>query len=217
MSSDVETRVVNFASSLKDLRKGFQGVLSGHQSLSKASKDLKVKLEKIQTCENFPQMRDALSQLIQSLNEIEHQRHVAVVDRMLTAESSTVMSKLADMDESVKVPAQLKLDDVKKRRKNLSKLRGKKVPDTNSIADEEKAYMNAQTAFYKHMKGFEEERLDEEKELLIEYCNSMLFFHCRAIEQLSLAVKKINEVDSQEASKAIAKQIKKEQRELQDV
>lgn len=146
-------------------------------------------------------MRDAL-------DVIEKRREAAVTDRM----QSTVLGKVKDMEKRVTGPIKDRLVAKEKAASGLARQLNKATTDQAAVADARTKSKEADQAFISLLPTFEQTRVEETKVVLTEFCNSLMFYHCRAVEQLSRALAVLGHVDGAKAKKAIEKSIKQEAR-----
>ena len=201
-------RVPAFEKQLKQLKDGMKAVISGHKSVAKAHKTLKENVDKAQTSEPYADLEKALGAVRDALDVIEKRREAAVTERM----QSTVLGKVKDMDKRVTGPIKDRLTAKDKAASALARQIHKANNDQATIADARTKSKEADKAFISLLPTFEQSRVEETKVLLTEFCNSLMFYHCRAIEQLSGALAALGHVDGAKARKAIEKSIKQEAR-----
>ena len=201
-------RVPAFEKQLKQLKEGMSKVIAGHKSIAKAHRALKENVDKAQTREPYSDLEKALGAVRDALDVIEKRREAAVTERM----QSTVLGKVKDMEKRVTAPIKELLVAREGAEKQLARQLNKATQDQAAIADARTKAKSADKAFIARLPDFEESRVDDTKVLLTEFCNSLMFYHCRAIEQLSSALAVIGSVDGQVARKQIEKVIKQEAR-----
>ena len=201
-------RVPAFEKQLKQIKEGMSKVISGHKTMAKAQRLLKDNVDKAQTREPYTDLEKALGAVRDALDVIEKRREAAVTERF----QSTILDKIKDMDKRVTSPIKSLLGAKEKSASALSRQMNKATPDQAAIADARQKHKDAEKAFIGMLPEFEKMRVDDTKVLLTEFCNSLMFYHCRAIEQLSTAISALGAVDSAKAKKAIEKHIKQEVR-----
>ena len=156
--------------------------------------------------EPFVDLETALRAVQTALAEIEREREKAITTRM----QGSVLGKLNEMDELVKRPVLLAAKDLKSCRKKVEREKKKATVNEKAVLDARKGLGDSQQAFYNKMPAFEQTRVEDVKTLLTEYCNSLLYYHCKSIEQLTIALSALGKVDSTKAKKMMDKAIKKQ-------
>ena len=205
--ASVSSRVPAFEKQLKLVKDGFKASIDKHKALGKAQTGTLINnLTKAQKREPFAGLETALGAVRDALQNIERARESAITERM----KSTILDKIKDMDTNIKVPIKDLLDDMNKKLSTLKRQENKASPDETAIADARKNHRDATAQFFNNVPGFEESRVADTKVLLTEYCNSMMFYHCRAVEQLSAALAVIGQVESKKAEALAEKAVKRE-------
>ena len=192
-------RVPAFEKQLKQLKDGMKSVINGHKSIAKAHKLLKENVDKAQTREPYTDLEKAFGAVRDALDVIEKRREAAVTERM----QSTVLGKVKDMEKRVTGPIKDRLTAKDKAASALARQLNKANADQAAIADARTKSKDADKAFIALLPEFEHTRVEDTKVLLTEFCNSLMFYHCRAVEELSAALAALGDVDGGKAKKAM--------------
>mgnify|MGYP001171891393 FL=1 len=200
-----EARVDAFNDQLSHLTKGLTGTVEQQKKMGKKSNALKENVESALKSEPFVGLEVALRAVHQALAQIEREREKAVTTRM----QGSVLGKLNEMDNLLKKPINVVAKDLKKRKKTLISLNKKTTVNETAVQDARKACVDQEKALYQELPAFEEKRVEDVKTLLTEYCNSLLYYHCKSVEQLTNALSALGKVDSTKARKSMDKEIKK--------
>ena len=154
----------------------------------------------------YADLQVALRAVSNSLAEIEREREKAITTRMQVS----VVGKLNNMETLLKKPINKANKDLTTCRKKVKKEDNKTTINETVLQDAKLALEASKKEFFTALPAFEEHRVDSIKSLLSEYCNSLMYYHCKSIEQLSTAMAALGKVDSKAARKQCEKEMKKE-------
>lgn len=201
-----EGRIDAFNKQFDLIKSGLTNTVGQHEKMGKKATKLKDNIEGSIKLEPFGELETALAAVRDALAEIEREREKAITTRM----QGSVLGKLNAMDTDLKKPMNFAAKELASKKKKLEKETKKTTINETAVQDARKGLADSEVAFYQTLPKFEEGRVEDTKALLMEYCNSMLYFHCKSIEQLSNAMRTLGKVDSSKAKKAMEKVIKKE-------
>jgi len=190
-----ESRVDKFNEQLNLIKNGLTKSVKQHKEMGVRACKLRDNIEATIKHEPYTELQIALRALQSSLAEIEREREKAITTRMQVS----VIGKLNSMEQITKKPINLVATSFKKKRKKLQK-------ETNKTT----IVKTAEKEFFTQLPPFEQARVEDIKMLLEEYCNSLMYYHCKSIEQLSSAMSALGKVDGKAARKQCEKELKKE-------
>ena len=178
----LETYMPNTKKSLENYDKGFKAVLKGQKQESIAFAGLLSKVDACKQIEPYDGMKSVLSDTAITNNRLQEQ----------------VLDKLDDLKVFTYKPQEKLLRDVKSNLTKKNKLANSKNVDPVKLAEAKKNYKDSLRDFLDKMEQFEMDRLGELKSILIEFCNSQLYFHTKAVETWAHALQKASEMSSNE-------------------
>jgi len=112
----------------------------------------------------------------------------------------------------LKKPINLVAKSLKASRKKVNKETNKTTINETAVQDARLGLKKAEKEFFTQLPPFEQQRVEDVTSLLSEYCNSLMYYHCKSIEQLSTAMAALGKVDSKAARKNVEKELKKERK-----
>jgi hypothetical protein len=200
-----ESRVDKFNEQLNLIKNGLTKSVKQHKEMGVRACKLRDNIEATIKHEPYTELQIALRALQSSLAEIEREREKAITTRMQVS----VIGKLNSMEQITKKPINLVATSFKKKRKKLQKETNKTTINETAVQDARAAVKTAEKEFFTQLPPFEQARVEDIKMLLEEYCNSLMYYHCKSIEQLSSAMSALGKVDGKAARKQCEKSVDK--------
>jgi hypothetical protein len=199
--------------SLDNYDKGFKAVYKAQKEGHAAFGKLKKQVDDCRAKESCKEMQRVLEEIRASIEKIQQAQDEAIVSRL----DETVLGKLAESraftyEPMNKLQKQVCADE--KRRDKLVKAGPSADPE--KLREAKKVYKSSLREFLNKMEDYETKRLEEMKNILMEFCNSQLYYHCRAIESWTAALKVCGNIDSTKWIASIKKAVK-EEKEMKNV
>ena len=203
-----ETRVENFNTQLNLIKTGLTKTVKQHKEMGVRASKLKDNIETSLKHEPYTELQVALRAVQMALAEIEREREKAITTRMQVS----VVGKLNSMESLLKKPINLVAKSLKASRKKVNKETNKTTINETAVQDARLLLKKNEKEFFTQLPPFEQQRVEDVTSLLSEYCNSLMYYHCKSIEQLSTAMAALGKVDSKAARKNVEKELKKERK-----
>ena len=181
--------------SLDNYYESFDRVLTAQKKTGAAFKVLQKKITENIGMESCDEIKSALQTLRDTIESLNDAGEKAIYSRL----PLTVLEKIHESKSLTVTPmAKLLTTVIRDRSKWLERKTSKKndkKENKERINDAKIKYELEAVDFYEKVADFEKARTHELRSLLTEFCNSQLFYHCKAAESWTKAVQKLSGLD----------------------
>jgi hypothetical protein len=188
---DFSKMITDAKKSLDQYYEGFERVLSSQKKASADFSMLQKKITNNIAMEPCDVVKGALQTLRDAIEAVNDARDKAITSRM----QDTVLEKLHESRSLTVTPMVKLLSTVNKDKSKWLDRKNSKKYDENEVNERKIKYEEEAADLYKKMSDFEKMRTLELQNVLKEFCNSQLYYHCQAVESWTKALQKLSDLD----------------------